>query len=679
MGTDIKLKDLFGQTQTEQDISTVSVPKADGTGREYYVKRPVIYYNLVEKPPYALDGEKDVFIFWNIGDGSLFGDAAIDTGNCLGVSYAPVAGKTTKPVVRISVNQYLEGITEDNTGYAVLVYLYEALAGATLLEVAELSGTADFTAQPGWGQLIRGADGQTYTYTQLADLSGIAIGIEQPNTIIDQRLFYSYLTEKTSSAVTYTAAKNGAHTIVPPAESSGISAVSLTVDVPEPEPNLQDKSVAITENGTQEFSADAGYDGIKKLTATVSVAGGGGTSVQPDYAQNNSAAADYIKNRPGGYMIEYPSITKTFTGTTDDPNYVDFDGAPAFLFSADALPNSAILNATGKITVSDGTTTKTGDISSIRLAEEMGSSGAVFAAFVAESSSPAAAIYLIKQTSPDMPETISTGVYLIGVLEGTGTAYVSEFTNAAASEPAVIEEKYLATKPANWGVPVKGLGDGYISSRIGGFWGSSSALWHFDGDLTGKEVIAPDGSDYKFVKVSDDAVPLDYVARGTIFQQDFGSDTSNGINISRSDIELFTDLVGLPITDGDGFIVKKTGQFTGAPADQELDLVISVQTPYAMEEGVKLTQGTWFLYKAGSGDTPAHYISSIDWGNGGSNGDHIVRMPYEFVEQNPNTLTTEAQTLTDAQKLQARKNIGLTDDYINALIDAKIKAMQSGS
>lgn len=658
MGTDIKLKDLFGQTQTEQDISTVSVPKADGTGREFYVKRPVIYYKLVASPPYAPEGKEDTIIFWNIGDGALLGDVPIDTGNCGGVVHAPIAGKTTKPIVVIQVEKYLEGVTADNTGKAELIYLYETLAGATLLEVLEKAGTADFAAQPGWGQLIQGADGQTYTYTQLTDLSGIAIGIEQPNQIIDQRLFYSFLAEKTNSAVAYTAAKNGSHTIVPPAESSGISAVNLTVDVPESEPNLQDKSVAITENGTQEFSADTGYDGIKKLTAKVNVAGGGGTGVQPDYAQNNSAAADYIKNRPGGYMREYPSITKTFTGTTDDPNYVDFEGMPAFLFTTDILPYSAILNGTGKVTGSDGTTTKVADISSIMLGGDMGEQGAAFYVLIAGESEPAALIYLIKQRSPDFPETISPGVYLIGMSQDSVTVYISEFTSPATSDPAVIDAKYLATKPANWGAPANDLGDGYISSRVGGFWGNNYNVWGFDGDLTGKEVIASDGSDYKFVKISDDAVPLDYVARGSIFQKDFGSDTADGINISRSDIKLFTDLVGRPITDGDGFIVKKTGQFTGAPADQELNLIISVQTPYAMKAGVKLTQGTWFLYKAGSGDTPAHFISSIDWDNGDSDGDHIVQIPYEFVEQNPNTLTANAQTLTDAQKLQARTNIG---------------------
>ena len=229
MGTDIKLKDLFGQTQTEQDISTVSVPKADGTGREFYVKRPVIYYRLVASPPYAPQEGDNTIIFWNLGDGGFGTDP--DIGNCMGGYHEAVEGKTTKPIISITVSKYMEGIAADNSGNAMVLYLYEALAGATLLEVAGIAGTADFTAQPGWGQLIQGADGQTYTYTQLTDLSGIAIGIEQPNKILNQRLFYSFLMEKTNSTVAYTATENGDYTIVPPAESSGISSVSLTVNV----------------------------------------------------------------------------------------------------------------------------------------------------------------------------------------------------------------------------------------------------------------------------------------------------------------------------------------------------------------------------------------------------------------------------------------------------------------
>lgn len=648
MGTDIKLKDLFGQTQTEQDISTVSVPKADGTGREFYVKRPVIYYKLMASPPYAPEGKEDTIICWNIGDGALLGDVPIDTGNCGSVVHAPIAGKTTKPIVVIQVEKYLEGVTADNTGKAVLIYLYETLAGATLLEVLEEAGTADFTAQPGWGQLIQGADGQTYTYTQLTDLSGIAIGIEQPNNIFNQRLFYSFLTEKTNSAVAYTAAKNGAHTIVPPAESSGISTVNLTVDVPEP--NLQDKSVEIAENGTQEFSADTGYDGIKKLTATVNVAGGGGPSVQPDYAQNNSAAADYIKNRPGGYMIEYPSITKTYTGTTDDPNYIGGMGTDIILFrfSDTPLPSEVILKGVGKITKSDGTIT---EIETISVGEEMGGFGTIF--FVTAGDAHAE-IYLLQQEMDGLLGVIFASV--------PGGAYISEFTSAVSSEPAVIDEKYLAVKPSNWGAtwptPITGQAEGYIASKIGGFWGSEGNPWDFDGDLTGKETYVPENSDYMWVKVSDDAVPFDYVLNSFVEHKDFEGSES-GLSVNRGNITLFANLAGHPITDGDGFTVEMTDMFPGQEAGKAIDVLISVQTPYATEGNMKLSQGTWYLYKkAGTDGTPAHFISGVHWRNGGTTGDHIVRMPYEFVEQNPNALTTDAQTLTDAQKLQARTNIG---------------------
>lgn len=650
MGTDIKLKDLFGQTQTEQDISTVSVPKADGTGREFYVKRPVIYYKLVASPPYAPESTEDTLICWNIGDGALLGDVPIDTGNCGGVVHAPIAGKTTKPIVVIQVEKYLEGVTADNTGKAWLVYLYETLAGATLLEVLEKAGTADFTAQSGWGQLLQGADGQTYTYTQLTDLSGIAIGIEQPNNILNQRLFYSFLTEKTNSAVAYTAAKNGAHTIVPPAESSGISAVSLTVDVPESEPNLQEKSVAITENGTKEFSADTGYDGIKKLTAMVNVAGGGGTSVQPDYAQNNSAAADYIKNRPGGYMIEYPAITKTYTGTTDDPNYIGGGGGGPnlFRFSDTPLPSEAILKGVGKFTKSDGTIT---EIETISVGEEMGGFGTIF--FVTAGDAHAE-IYLLQQEMEGLSGVIFASV--------PGGAYISEFTSAAVSEPAVIDEKYLAVKPSNWGAtwptPITGQAEGYIASKIGGFWGSENNPWNFDGDLTGKETYVPENSDYMWVKVSDDAVPFDYVLNSFVEHKDFEG-SGAGSSVNRGNITLFANLAGHPITDGDGFTVEMTNMFPGQEAGKAIDVILSVQTPYVTEDGIRFSQGTWYLYKeAGTDGTPAHFISGVQWRKGGTEGDHIVRMPYEFVEQHPNTLTTDAQTLTDAQKLQARTNIG---------------------
>lgn len=648
MGTDIKLKDLFGQTQTEQDISTVSVPKADGTGREFYVKRPVIYYRLVASPPYAPQEGDSIIIYWNLGDGGL--DYA-DEGNSLGRYHEAVEGKTTKPIVRVTASKYLEGISADNSGYAQLIYLEEAVPGQTLIDILfGVTGTADFTAQPGWGQIIQGTDGQTYTYTQLTDLSSIAIGIEQPNNILNQRLFFSYLTEKTNSAVAYTAAKNGVHTIVPPAESSGISAVNLTVDVPEP--NLQDKSVEIAENGIQEFSADTGYDGIKKLTATVNVAGGGGTGVQPDYAQNNTTAADYIKNRPGGYTVENPAISKTITAAdyrSEDP---DMDGA--YKFSDVVLPDEAIVGGTGKVTTvgSDGVATEH-DISSIVFGGE--DFGVRF--YMVSIAGSAETLTIISGSAPDGSE----GIYFQATLQDTTvTTYISQFTTATYSTIVEIPEKFTEVKPADWGASYGE--DGYVAGRVGGYFltetdfiklvtGSYKYSW--DGVIGDKETVdarinqpgAP--LSFRYVKVSDET----FAALLSVGAHITAINTSNGkpAELAATRENLSIGMFGTISIDE----VNKENPF-------RIPLVVISYSNHALAEmggtTESFTQGIWFAQNLNNDGTVKGYVSELAL-SGGS----YSFMPYELIEQNPSTLTTDDQTLTESQKLQARTNIGTVE------------------
>lgn len=76
-------------------------------------------------------------------------------------------------------------------------------------------------------------------------------------------------------------------------------------------PIMQEKAVTITENGTTSIVPDEGKDGLSKVDVTVDVAGGGGTSVQSDWTQNDATAADHVKNRPGGYDVYSSELAAT--------------------------------------------------------------------------------------------------------------------------------------------------------------------------------------------------------------------------------------------------------------------------------------------------------------------------------------------------------------------------------
>ena len=656
MAENVKLKDLYADEKVYNGINTVKIPKADGTGNAKFIVPPSQKFMLRES-----DYQED----YVHGSGTNIAISEEDeSGNFVFASIANSEMHISEPKI-IGVDTFAKdngfsayhSMTEQSiTEFMTRIYQSEA-------EESVIVTPDTYVVKKGWtnightvtteGKIVRVA---IEKFEQITDPSVFTFDACLPWHINEgkENYFYAYIAEATQQVKSVSVTENGTKIINPDSGKSGLSAVQLSVDVPTGTANLQDKSVAITENGTQEFSADTGYDGIKKLTATVNVAGGGGTSVQPDYAQNNSAAADYIKNRPGGYMIEYPAITKTYTGTTDDPNYIGGGGEEPnlFRFSDTPLPSEAILKGVGKLTKSDGTIT---EIETISVGEEMGGFGTTF--FVTAGDAHAE-IYLLQQEMDGLLGVIFASV--------PGGAYISEFTNAAVSEPAVIDEKYLAVKPSNWGAtwatPITGQVEGYIASKIGGFWGSETNPWDFDGDLTGKETYVLKNPDYMWVKVSDDAVPFDYVLNSFVYHEDFESSGGSGSSVNRENITLFANLAGHPVTDGDGFTVEMTGMFPGQEAGKAIDVILSVQTPYVTKDGIRFSQGTWYLYKkAGTDGTPAHFISGVHWRNGGTTGDHIVRMPYEFVEQNPNALTADAQTLTDAQKLQARTNIGTVE------------------
>lgn len=69
----------------------------------------------------------------------------------------------------------------------------------------------------------------------------------------------------------------------------------------------------------------------------------------PDYLQNDETASDYIKNRPGGYTVDYPAIDIEWDGVIGDRVVVDFGEGVKFVKVSDEIP-TAELAATGRLT-----------------------------------------------------------------------------------------------------------------------------------------------------------------------------------------------------------------------------------------------------------------------------------------------------------------------------------------
>lgn len=80
----------------------------------------------------------------------------------------------------------------------------------------------------------------------------------------------------------------------------------------------------------------------------------------PDYNQNDETASDYIKNRPGGYTVNYPAINIEWDGVIGDRVVVDLDGGK-FVKVSDEIPKPEQLVG-GTNSFKDGDTSSTGNI-----------------------------------------------------------------------------------------------------------------------------------------------------------------------------------------------------------------------------------------------------------------------------------------------------------------------------
>ena len=73
----------------------------------------------------------------------------------------------------------------------------------------------------------------------------------------------------------------------------------------------------------------------------------------PDWHQNDSGESDYIKNRPGGYTVNYPALDIEWDGVIGDRVSVDVNGEKLVKVSDEIPKVEQLWGATVKVKIGD--------------------------------------------------------------------------------------------------------------------------------------------------------------------------------------------------------------------------------------------------------------------------------------------------------------------------------------
>ena len=594
----------------------------------------------------------DIYFAANGNDGTLLWQLAAK--QFLGVIYAPVEGKTTKPIGYMQIKGNTAGLVTNPIPWNVVVYLYEELPGAVLLEVLnQYTGTTDFTAQAGWGQLMLDADEKVTGYAKIDDPTAVTIGIEQPNDIRNADIFYSLLSEVTQEEQTVSVTENGEQTIVPTAGKSGIRKVALNVNVPQQE--LQEKSVTLTQNGTTEVTPDEGYGGMSKLTAIVNVEGGG-SGVQPDWNQNDSTAADFIKNRPGAYVQTVAGQTLTFDGDTTG-KYVSSENN-AVKVSNEIIPISVLQSGSFTYTIHSNGSDTTNTVDGSTLMDMQGVYGFT---------SGDTTILMVATTEGATSLGVEPGTYFGCDTSITPpTTYVSQFVIPDSSVIVELPETYTQAKQSDWAAVegnLLGVTKGSIKNRIGGFYSAtleelSGISLSFDGTYEGKEhYITQDGSgdpNIIFVRALD--YPLTKTQLKTMKSGNWLSLTYGGTSYTDPEIEVEYD--------PEVFGYTLTAKFTAN--DSPISFVGLVVFPAGTSINSTIVPlGTYWVIRVSS---PNNYFTAVNFKFA-----PLKQMPSEFLETDfSGREVSAASVILNSSTSGSTKKFKITVDDTGALTATEV-------
>ena len=166
----------------------------------------------------------------------------------------------------------------------------------------------------------------------------------------------------------------------------------------------------------------------------LSVSGGGG--VQPDWNQNDETAADYVKNRPGGYtVVTKKGVDIKWDGVIGDREYRDEGGDVLLVKVSDEVLTSEQLSGAEIIqTITNGvkTITQSFTIDGNKLVDNNG---------ILSDQSSFRFMVVGEQATATFGH--STGTYVLHMVDSSETVYVSSIYKQDETGILPIPEEYI--------------------------------------------------------------------------------------------------------------------------------------------------------------------------------------------------------------------------------------------
>ena len=178
-----------------------------------------------------------------------------------------------------------------------------------------------------------------------------------------------------------------------------------------------------------EADSDYGYERMK--------IGDGSTKVNDlpfvigakDWNQNDSTASDYIKNRPGGYTVNYPALNIEWDGVIGDRVSVDIAGMKAVKVSDEIPKVEQLLGA--RVTVKTGDKSHTTTIDNMEINDYNDSTYGTESLLVVNEAPSNIVDPSTGSVAAVLPET---GVYFIYYTNESGIVHISSLSLPAKSE-----------------------------------------------------------------------------------------------------------------------------------------------------------------------------------------------------------------------------------------------------